>query len=251
MDGPREQYQRSSEIDAALAELSHLMLATPSVDNLLTEVAQLATQIVSPPASCGITLRRETRPWTVASSGPVAAHVDEIQYGHNEGPCLEALRTGEQVAIPDMAGEHRWGRYSAYALGFGVRSSLCLPLVVEGEGSGAMNLYAAKPQAFGEEETRRAELLAVQAAAAITLAIRQANQVKLTDQLREALATRAVIDQAIGILMAQQRCDRATAFGLLRNASQHRNRKLRDIATELVEAISGGDFAPTPFNDPE
>ncbi|MGH3366860.1 MAG: ANTAR domain-containing protein [Nocardioidaceae bacterium] len=72
----------------------------------------------------------------------------------------------------------------------------------------------------------------------------------MTDQLRDALASRAVIDQAIGILMAQHNCSADEAFGILRRTSQHQNRKLREIATETIQATTGHDPSPPPFNDP-
>jgi AmiR/NasT family two-component response regulator len=77
-----------------------------------------------------------------------------------------------------------------------------------------------------------------------------ARDAALTDQLRDALASRSVIDQALGILMDQQRCDADQAFELLRNASQHRNRILRDAAADIVRAVSGREPHPGPFPEP-
>jgi AmiR/NasT family two-component response regulator len=92
-------------------------------------------------------------------------------------------------------------------------------------------------------------MFAIQASAVLTVALRQAQQAQLTDQLREALATRSGIDQALGILMAQQGCDPETAFAILRDTSQHQNRKLRHVAGDIVEAVTGRQ-PQTPFNDP-
>jgi AmiR/NasT family two-component response regulator len=82
-----------------------------------------------------------------------------------------------------------------------------------------------------------AALLAGQAAIAVTAALRHYDEITLSDHLRIALSSRSVIDQAIGIVMAQRRCGPEEAFATLRMISQRRNIKLRTIAAELVEAI--------------
>jgi len=241
---------QTAALAEALAELTSMMLSTAGVDDLLEDLAKLAVERVAPAAACGITLRQDQQPTTVASSGPIAAYVDEIQYGRDEGPCLQCMRTGDTVLVGDLVDEKRWGSYPGVALAAGVRASLSIPLVVDGELRGALNLYALHPDAFGPDDLDRAEVLAAQASAALTVTVRHAQQVQLTEQLREALVQRAVIDQALGILMAEHGCDPDAAFSMLRESSQHRNRKLRDVAAEIVESVAGRATGPTPFSDP-
>jgi GAF domain-containing protein len=250
MERPQAAHGEIPEVVEALTELANLMVATPSMGAFLDDLARLAATVITPPAACGITLGQDHLPLTVASSDPVAAHLDEAQYGHDHGPCLEAMRTGQRVLVADMAVEHRWGSYPAHALSYGIHSSLSQPLTVNGDSRGALNLYATTVRAFGDSEQLRAGLLASQASASLTVITRQAQQVQLTEQLRDALATRAVIDQALGILMGQNRCDHDTAFAILRTSSQHQNRKLHDIAAEIVKATTGDPPQPTPFNEP-
>ena len=176
--------------------------------------------------------------------------VDEVQYGEGDGPCLEAVRTGQITVVTDLAEEHRWGQYPAHSTCHGVRSSASLPLAVNGRTRGALNLYAPTPDAFGVDQQHRAEVFASQASAALTVVVRQAEQTQLTAQLREALATRAVIDQALGVLMVAEHTDHDGAFAFLRESSQRQNRKLRDVAHEIVQAATGHRPPPTPFNDP-
>jgi hypothetical protein len=133
------------------------------------------------------------------------------------------------------------------AVAQGIRSTLSLPLTAEGKHIGALHLYAPVPAAFGPAETRRAESLAANATGALALAVRQAATTDLTSQLRTALASRAVIDQALGVIMAQERCTQAQAFAILRSASQNRNVKLRDIATKIVTNVTGEPPQPPPF----
>jgi hypothetical protein len=153
----------------------------------------------------------------VASSDTNAAQIDELQYGLDHGPCLTALRTGELVRIDDLAGEQRWGD---------------------------------RPYFFGQAQTRLAGRFAQDAAIAVGIAARLAAQSVLTGQLRASLASRAVIDQAIGVIMAEQRCTATDAFAILRAASQNRNIKLRQVAEQIVIGITGSPPQPPPFHPP-
>jgi GAF domain-containing protein len=178
--------------------------------------------------------------------------VDESQYEASQGPCLHALDSGEIVTVPDITRDDRWTDYLAHALAHGVRSSLSLPLQADGETAGALNLYSRSAHAFDDPTVlSAAAALAAQGGAVLSIAVRQAQQVALTSQLREALASRAVIDQAMGILMAQQRCTADDAFALLRRTSQNRNRKIRDIAADIVTAVGGQTPQPPEFAEPE
>jgi GAF domain-containing protein len=241
----------TASLTAALVELVNLMLDVPTVEAMLDDMARLAARVVTPPAACGITMRRNRHVLTVAASAPLAGRLDEVQYGQDDGPCLQALRTGVAVHVHDLAMDTRWGSYRLYALGAGVRSSLSLPLVVDGKTQGALNLYALTPNAFGDTARAAAEQFAAQASAALTIVSRQARQTQLSEQLKESLASRSVIDRAIGIVMAQRRCAADTAFELLRELSQNQNRKLRDVASDLVSATSGEPPGRPPFNHPE
>jgi GAF domain-containing protein len=250
MDASQHGGCQISDLSSGLAELANLMLASPSVDRLLTGAARLGASVVIPAASCGVTVRLGTGPATVITCGPLASDADEARHGEDEGPCRHTLRTGEAVLVPDLVIDERWPDYRYRALGRGVRSSLSLPLRADGDTRGAVNLYATVPAAFGHAAQQRAELFVGQVSTALTLVIRQAQQAELTGQLRSALAGRTVIDQAIGILIDRQRCDAEDAFDLLRGASQHQNRKLHDIATDIVRTVSGGEPRPGPFRYP-
>jgi len=122
-------------------------------------------------------------------------------------------------------------------LGHGVTGALGVPLVGRDGPVGVLNLYTAGA-GFDERDMQVAQLLAAHAAVALTAALRTYDQVSLTDNLRIALSSRSVIDQAIGIVMGREHCSPDEAFDLLRRVSQQRNTKLRHVADELVAAIS-------------
>jgi GAF domain-containing protein len=178
-------------------------------------------------------------PVTVASSDARAAQVDEIQYHYDNGPCLATLDDGEQILIDDLATDERWNGYQMPALAHGIRSSLSLPLYAEQKVIGALNLYTTAAGAFGPHEQMTAAGFAEEASRALTLAVRLAERAEMSLNLQHALASRAVIDQALGIIMGQNRCSADEAFEILRTTSQNRNVKLRDIASAMIAAVSG------------
>lgn len=234
--------------DAILPQLTELLFATASLEDFLTDLAKLATETFTSATSCGITLRRDRRPLTVCSSDALAMAVDELQYERKSGPCLQAMETGTIVFVSDTRTETRWGGYPAHALQFGVMSSLSLPLTAGGRNVGAMNLYNGQANAFDHHDVTAGLKLAARADAVLGIALRLGEQVVLTDQLRQAMENRSVIDQAIGVLIGQQRCGANAAFDLLRSASSHRNRKPRDIAADIVSSASGQAATPSPFD---
>ena len=234
------------ELTSANGQLLNLLIGAPNLDEFLNQVVTLVARVVTPAAACGLTTHRDGQPFTVAHSNELAAQVDEAQYGADEGPCLDALHSGQIVAVDDLATDERWARYRPHALARGVASSLSLPLPVDGQTVGALNLYSTEVRAFTGPARTHAEAFAGQCSAALTLILRQSAQSRVQQQLAAALASRSVIDQAIGILMGQQRCTATEAFELLRRTSQHRNRKLRDLAGDLITGVSGQAPHPPP-----
>ena len=223
----------------AAYELQQLLLDTDHITGFLDELTRYAATAVAPELSCGITMDRDSGALTVASSDAYALGLDEVQYGHHNGPCLTAMRTGVTVLISDLADDDRWGTYRLDALAHGIASALSIPLTGGSSIRGALNFYAGQPAVFTTNRQERAEGLAEETSRALRLAVRLTDQVQLTRQLETALASRTVIDQAIGIIMGQNRCTAADAFDILRRASHHRNIKLRTVAHELVTRAGG------------
>ena len=232
---------------AAYGQLQALLLETEDITGFLEQLAVLSAAVV-PATACGITMRGERDAFTVASSHQLALDADEIQYGRGQGPCLSAMNTGERVLVTELAEDDRWPEYRTYATARGIASSLSLPLVVSGQTVGALNLYGDKPQQFDEDAIRRADAFSRQSATALTIMMRHDSQLTLSNQLRAAIESRAIIDQAIGIIMAQRHCNATDAFGALRQVSQHRNVKLNVVAAELIATASGHPpQPPRPF----
>ncbi|GAB3448820.1 GAF and ANTAR domain-containing protein [Streptomonospora sediminis] len=163
-----------------------------------------------------------------AASGPVAVRIDRIQYESGEGPCLSAIWEHDVFAIDDMATETRWPGFVAQVRELDVHSMLSFRLFTHRDTLGAMNLYACEPRAFTRASRDEGALLATHAAVALASAQEEEN-------LRSALSSRQHIGEATGILMERYKIPSHRAFGLLAQASQNLNVKVRDLAQQLVE----------------
>ena len=223
----------------AMTELQALLLTTPGVDDFVEGVAQAAARHVGAASSATITLRRDRRPTLVAASDPRAATCDEVEYATDDGPCLTAIDLGRIVHVPDMSVETRWPAWRAAARGHGYGSAAAIPREVRPGVQIALNLYAVSEHAWDAAAMTVAEMYADEIARTVELFLRTADQAELNADLRAALVSRAVIDQAIGVVMAENRCTAQEAMTILRSAARHRKTKLRILASSVVESVTG------------
>ena len=225
--------------------LAGALLDDDMLHELLQRLTVLANHTVAGAHSVSITVAEDGRYRTSNSSGPVALAIDEAQYRGDDGPCLEALRSTRQVRTGVGERHGRWPRFDEEAAQAGVTSVLSTALTRSGEGAvGALNIYAREAAAFGPHDERTAQLISEHAAILVERTLALLDSARLNDQLRQAVATREIIGEAKGILMESQHCTRDQAFDILRRASQRENRKLRELAEELVlrvESRSGKD----------
>jgi GAF domain-containing protein len=221
-----------------LVRMGAVLLHEQTVERILELVTELTDRVLTSADAVSVTLLRDGDAYTPNASEPVARDLDDTQYREGTGPCLDALRTGSAVnsSLLDDDARSRWPAFTAAAQEKGIAGIVSLPLAVGQRTLGALNTYSERPGPFGEQEVATASLLAQQAAAVLTNAMAFAQSLEQNEQLRAALDTRDLIGQAKGILMERQGCDADAAFDILRRASQRSNRKLRDVAAEIVSA---------------
>jgi GAF domain-containing protein len=222
---------------SALTALLGIRLGGTPLSDVLQRLVEIAKDGVAGADEVSITLMRDEKPWTAAYTGELALDADEMQYERGYGPCMEAGLSGTLLRVDDMREETRWRDYAANVVPRGVLSSLSVPLPLQTEVVGAMNCYARTPAAFEERSTEVGLELAGHIAVAVVNAMGYQDAAELADHMRAAMANRAAIEQAKGIIMAQNRCDADEAFNILRRASQGRNVKVRDLAQELVTSM--------------
>jgi GAF domain-containing protein len=207
----------------------------PGVATYLASATELAVRLLPGVAAASVTLLAGPEPQTPAHTGALALYLDLAQYRLGGGPCMHAAVAGELVEVVDALEDRRWPGYAEAAAARGSRSSLSVPLHLSGEPAGALNLYGEGAAAFADAEVRRsAGHVGETAAAGLTALLELAGAAARAGNLETAMDSRAVIEQAKGILMERRRVTADGAFELLKDASQHTNRKLRDIADHLV-----------------
>lgn len=223
---------------ARLGHLYELLTGAETVEEFAEGLTRLAADHMDMRASCGLTATMEGRAVTVASSDALAADLDHIQYTLGEGPSVRAVATGQTVEVTDLAGAP-WPAWREAALGYGVRQVLCVPLTTRDGPLGAVTVYSTTVTPFTDEDRDAAHTFAVHATGTLMVAMRLAQLAELTGHLENALESRGVIDQAKGVIIAENRCTPDEAFAILRTASQNRNVKIRDLAAEVVSRASG------------
>ena len=222
----------------ALRALSQFLISETSMGDTLLKVSEITMEALPAAEMAGISvLGEEGEPKTAIFTDEESPEMDTAQYQSGKGPCLDAWRFGRVVRIDDMVkAEEDYADFASAAKAHGVESTLSLPLMAGGHGVGALNLYARTPAGFTEED----EVVGMDLAAAAAIVLANASAYweasQLSEQLAQAMKSRAVIEQAKGILMARSpHLGPDEAFDLLRRASQRENVKLREIAQRIVD----------------
>jgi GAF domain-containing protein len=223
-----------SSFRAALDELTGLLVAEETLETVLRRVVALACAGIGACDYASVTLMNQQVPETIVCTDRVAEEIDDVQYSNDSGPCLYAFRQREVVSVPSMADGDSWQPVRAAAMSRGVHSSFSLPLAAGDVSVGALNLYARDDHAFNSVPPESALQFAAQAAAAVWNARTYEHARSVVRHLETALETRDVIGVAKGIIMANEKVTIDEAFTILRDASQHRNVKLRDVAAEVA-----------------
>jgi GAF domain-containing protein len=221
----------------AFAELGHVKLNETSLDDVLSRVAVMAQRTLPSVPDVSVTLVRQHDPFTAACTGDLARELDERQYEHERGPCLQAAAEHRTISVPDTATETRWGGWAQRAAAAGAGSVLSVGLPILQDVSGALNIYGRRPGVFDDQAVTVAQSFAGYAAVALANAYAYRGAADLARQLQEAMDSRAVIEQAKGIIMAEQRCSADEAFARLTKISQDSNLKVRDVAAALVSSV--------------
>jgi hypothetical protein len=177
---------------------------------------------------------------TVGATDQRLVELDDAQYATGEGPCLTVLEPHESLYLEDAgAADARWEHFSQTAAHLGVHSTLSVHVPVDvAEIAASLNFYAKRRLELDERQLRVAEGYAEQLAAALQSVEAFKATAKLASDMAEAMRSRAVIEQAKGILMADHRVTDEEAFKRLVALSQRSNTKVRDVARRLVESRS-------------
>lgn len=220
----------SRDTAAALAEAARTINESRSLGETLDSIVQTVVLALSEFDHAGISIsHRDGKIETMSGTDQLVWELDDIQYSLMEGPCVDAVRKEPVVVVEHARHDQRWPHYMPQAAQRGLRAQLGLRLYTENETLGGLNLYSTQSETIDPDSVHLAELFATHAAIVL-------GRVRVEDQLNQAIATRKVIGQAIGIIVERYQIPSDRAFQFLVRASQHGNIKLRDVAQEVVES---------------
>jgi GAF domain-containing protein len=229
-----------ADLHAGLGRLAGIVAGARGVIDLLGEVADFAAQAIPGVDGAGVALvdshRGVRRIQTWATTAEFVREIDRVQYQDmNEGPCITSMQSGRAVVSGSLGSDGRWPRFGGRVARMGVHSALSLPLMVGDQVIGGINSYANSRDAFGEHAVQLGSQFAGPAAVSVYNAQLLARAQERTRALQRALDSRAVIDQAVGIIRSRSGLSAAEAFERLIEMSQSENVKLHAVAEQLVE----------------
>ncbi|MCW2843220.1 MAG: hypothetical protein JWN22_1136 [Nocardioides sp.] len=220
---------QSQHVALAMSEAARSINLAHSLDETLDLIARAARETVPGFDHAGISIRhRDGTIETLAGTDQLVWELDDLQYTLMEGPCVDAMQTEPIVVVEHARHAQRWPRYMPGAVRAGLRSQLAVRLYLEDDTIGGLNLYSTDAETIDPEAEQIATLFASHAAIALGRAQEE-------HHLNEALGSRKIIGQAIGLVMERHQIDEDRAFSFLLRASSTSNIKLRTLAGEVVD----------------
>jgi GAF domain-containing protein len=227
-----------------IADLAQLLLEDENSDAPLQQLTELALELIPGSSAAGVVAASDSS-WVYTGRPELIAGLHQHQIRSGDGPVAEAIRYGEARRIDDASQEQRWPDVCAALLDGGLRSCLVVPVRTDRNPGGALAIYGPAAEAFAGSGHDIALLFAAQGGVAVRNAAAYRGCRQLVSNLYSALESRAVIEQAKGVLVAEHGCDPEVAFKELSRISQNTNRKVREIAADLVAGrIDRAQFRP-------
>jgi GAF domain-containing protein len=221
-------------VHRSLNALSNYFVGDYTVGEALSRVCAAALEAVTPARSAGVSTTVDARIGTYVFTHPEVVEIDRPQYETGEGPCVDAFRVGEPVLLRSTRDAGPYPSFRAVAQRHGILSVMSLPMSTGAEAVGALNLYAEAENAFTDEHLSVGQAFATHAAFVIVNHQAYWDARSLSENLVQAMESRATIEQAKGVIMAATSVSPEEAFEQLKRQSQHENLKLRDVAAEIV-----------------
>src|SRR5215213_5024127 len=212
----------------AFAELALMVVDDNPPEPTLRRVAELAKQTLDGVEEVSLTVVEDGRARTV--------DLDERQYELGFGPCLDAAKTGQTIIVDSQEDDGPYREFARVAGGAGVRHIVSVGMPLGQSCIGGLNIYRTADTPYSSAFLEYAHVFAGHAAVAVANITSHAKAVNEATHLRKAMESRAVIEQAKGVIMARDKCTAQEAFDILTRISQQQNVKLRDLAHVIIDA---------------
>jgi GAF domain-containing protein len=235
-----QQEADEADLSAGLRGLAEIVTRAEGVIDLLRDVAEFAAQAIPGTDGASVALidphQGISSVQTWAATAALVHEIDTVQYDElNEGPCITCMQSRRPTVSGSLGSDSRWPHFGGRVARMRIHSALALPLIVGDEIIGSINAYAGSRDAFAEHAVQLGSRFARAAAVSVYNAQLLAKAHERTTRLQRALDSRAVIDQAIGIVRSRSGGTASEAFDKLTHISQTENLKLNVVAERLVE----------------
>jgi GAF domain-containing protein len=242
---------READVVRSLVEMADTLVDDYDVVDLLTGLTDRCVDLLGVSAAGVMLASPAGGLGLVASSSEAMRLLELFELQAQEGPCLDAFRTGQPVAQQNLAaGPGRWPSFSAAAVQSGFRSALALPLRLREATVGALNLLSVTQTPMAEADLIVARAFADLASLSIVQHRAATEAQRLNEQLSAALASRVVIEQAKGVISERAGVDLAEAFSRLRRFARNHNRRLTDVAQAAVDGTLDPPAWAAPTGSP-
>jgi hypothetical protein len=239
---PQQAVVDDFDLAAGLRGLSAMVSAGRSLELVLANVAEFAAQAIpgADGTGVGVTLIKPIGitmgVQVCAATTPVVREIDLVQYDLlNEGPSISCMQIRRAAVSGSLGADKRWPRFGARAARLGAASALALPLLIDDQVVGSINVYARGKDVFGEHAVRLGSAFAQPAAVSVYNTQLLVAAQELAEHLRRAMISRKIIDQAIGIIRSRTGGTADDTFDRLKRMSQTENIRLATVAESIVD----------------
>ncbi|MFI7480816.1 GAF and ANTAR domain-containing protein [Kocuria sp. M1R5S2] len=223
-------------LSAALARVRDVVLDAGTAAESVGRLVEVARQLIPLAAGAGISLVDEDGECsTVAATGEAVVAANALQFELGAGPCLRAWDTVSPQYVADTATDPRWPIWARKVASAGIRSVLCVPLVVQGQEIGALEIYATEPHAFTDHEEHLLNLLAGPVAVLLGADRTGRRAPRLDQALHEATTERDRIERAVGMLMERRHLTESTARTRLLDTARDQGETLARTAEHVLD----------------
>jgi transcriptional regulator with GAF, ATPase, and Fis domain len=234
-------YPPSNELGTTLSRIRGLALTQETAQHAVDLLARVTQETTPNAIGAGVSLIHQAQRVSVGSTDDLVRAADDLQYSLGEGPCLTAWSTSAPVSVDDTGTDQRFPRWSAAAAEAGVLSCFSVPLLRGHDAIGALKIYAAVPEAFGDADRTRLADIAVAAAALLGHVQTSETSTRISTELRESLRSRDLVGMAKGILMEREGLSEAEALRALTIRARSRGVPVRRLTADLVDGRDASD----------
>lgn len=227
------------ELSSVIGRIMGLLLTEEKVDHAVQLLARAVKESIPGTVGAGVSiLDTQARPVSSGFTDTVVERADALQYQLGQGPCLTAWATQESVLIHDVAADPRWPDWSAAVQDLSIRSVVSVPLIADGQGIGALKVYAAGPGAFDDSTGALIELFATPAATLLSHIQTAEIPERISESLQAALYSRDQINRACGVLMERHTLTQDEALQLLMRETRMTHSTLREVSAAILTGVT-------------